>query len=130
MHSTALQSLKLTMDMHILHENQIRWMNTLIMGVGAVGLLFALLPKSICTEMLAFDKSTPELCNACVRVFNNLFNLSIPWCYHLTHLNIQSQYKGLNNCFPFGKRTSGGNYFLRGREKIVPTVIIGCLKNK
>ena len=57
---------------HILHENQIRRMYTLIMEVGAVGLLFALFPKSIFTEMLAFDKSTPELCNACVRVFNNL----------------------------------------------------------
>lgn len=33
----------------------------------------ALFPRSICTEMLACDRSTPELCSACVRVLNNLF---------------------------------------------------------
>jgi len=28
---------------------------------GTLGLMFACLPSSICTEMLACDKSTPEL---------------------------------------------------------------------
>lgn len=30
------------------------------------------LPKSICTDMLAWDKSRPELCKALVSVSNNL----------------------------------------------------------
>lgn len=34
--------------------------------------LLARLPSSIWTEILACDRSTPELCNAWVRVFNNL----------------------------------------------------------
>lgn len=35
--------------------------------------VLALFPRSICTEILACDKSTPELCSACVSVLNNLF---------------------------------------------------------
>lgn len=40
--------------------------------IGTFGVIFACLPSSICTEMLACDKSTPEVCNACVSVSNNL----------------------------------------------------------
>ena len=40
--------------------------------IGTAGLMFACLPSSICTEMLACDKSTPVLCSACVSVSNNL----------------------------------------------------------
>ena len=45
---------------------------TLAPEVSAIGLTFACLPSSICTEMLAFDKSTPELFSACVSVSSNL----------------------------------------------------------
>ena len=49
------------------------------MGVEESRLLvFALFPRSICTEILASDKSTPELCSACVSVLNNL--LAKPIC--------------------------------------------------
>ena len=44
------------------------------MDVDAVCLLFPVFPSTICTEMLARDKSTPELWKACVKVFTNLFN--------------------------------------------------------
>ena len=47
-------------------------LSTLTVDVEVVILLFARLPRSICTEMLACDKSMPELCSACVRVFSNL----------------------------------------------------------
>lgn len=40
---------------------------------AVVGLLIARLPRSICTEILACDRSMPELCSACVRELNNLF---------------------------------------------------------
>lgn len=42
---------------------------TLIVAVAAG--LFAR-PRLICTDMLALDRSTPELCNAWVSVFSNL----------------------------------------------------------
>lgn len=45
-------------------------------GIGMFGLRLACLPSSICTEMLACDKSTPELCKACVSVSNNLSKYS------------------------------------------------------
>lgn len=44
---------------------------TLIVAMAAG--LFARLPRLICTDMLALDRSTPELCNAWVSVFSNLF---------------------------------------------------------
>ena len=34
---------------------------------------FARFPRSICTEILACDRSTPALCSAWLREFNNLF---------------------------------------------------------
>lgn len=37
-------------------------------------LLLDCFPSSICTEILARDRSTPEFWSACVRVLNNLFN--------------------------------------------------------
>lgn len=43
-------------------------------GACADCVMLACLPSSICTEMLAPDKSTPELCSACVSVFNNLIH--------------------------------------------------------
>lgn len=44
-----------------------------LVDVSDVSPLFALFPRSIFTEMLACDKSTPAFCSACVRLLNNLF---------------------------------------------------------
>jgi hypothetical protein len=45
---------------------------TLAIDVPEVIPLFARFPRSICTETLACERSTPALCSACVKVFNNL----------------------------------------------------------
>lgn len=44
---------------------------------------FARFPRSICTEMLACDKSKPVLCSACVREFNNLVSIKIDKHYQI-----------------------------------------------
>jgi len=46
--------------------------HTLDVNVPEVSPLFARFPRSIWTEMLACDRSTPALCSDCVRVFSNL----------------------------------------------------------
>lgn len=50
---------------------------TLRFDASVIGAWVARFPRSICTETLACDKSTPELCSACVRVFSNLFHSSM-----------------------------------------------------
>lgn len=76
---------------------QHRCMNavTLTMDFGIAILLHACFPSSICTEMLACDKSTPEFCRACVRVFNSLHNTNIRLCYSLInqHAFSKANYK-------------------------------------
>lgn len=47
---------------------------TLATDMPEVSPLFALLPRSTCTEMVAWVRSTPALSSACVRVFNNLID--------------------------------------------------------
>lgn len=55
---------------------------TLELDVVVGGLLIARLPRSICTETLACDRSMPKLCSACAREFNNLFHIK-PSCNQL-----------------------------------------------
>lgn len=57
---------------------------TFALKIAAVLPLFARLQISSCTEILAWDKSTPNDCSALVRLFNNLFNLQTPLYYKRT----------------------------------------------
>lgn len=63
------------------------------MADGApVALLLDCFPSSICTEILARDRSTPEFWSACVRVLNNLFNIKDTFIIliHNQHMLLQN----------------------------------------
>lgn len=64
-----------------------------LVDVSDVSPLFALFPRSIFTEMLACDKSTPAFCSACVRLLNNLFVHNSIFAVSL--LSVTNPYKAL-----------------------------------
>lgn len=55
------------------HRCKVRLKVTFAMDAEEFTLLFARFPRSICTEMFACDRSIPDVCSACVRLFSNLF---------------------------------------------------------
>lgn len=63
---------------YILKIPRRKYKQTFELYVEGVNPLFDRLPTSICTETLAWDKSTPEHCSACVRVSNILSNTMNP----------------------------------------------------
>lgn len=65
--------------------------------VVATAGLFALLPRLICTEMLACDKSKPELSNDCVSVANNLLYMITSTLYKYRYFHVKPREKNTVN---------------------------------
>jgi hypothetical protein len=66
------------LECYLLNEHLFIWSGycTLeLLDTPAAGLLAACFPMLICTEMLAWDKSTPELWRAWVNELSNLFQI-------------------------------------------------------